>query len=317
MYRFLRSLERSEVSISIRASHKSVRQNGISAKRLRIDRAFSNTRETGLRWITTCFAESSRNSGTDVDQCRCRTLTSDLVRSLGFRFPETYSCEERFWRNRPHPRSSRIVYDSFTKISSLVCFCRFFFPRYYSLFFPHTFISSFFATLSVVSSRISPSSSARPSFALRDPIFLLAPLSFSLPGLPRRHHPPLSRPVLPRPPASAVRDTSSRMSKGDEMRRLVGFHGYQPACTGISRLNHRRLSHCRSPREPTGQHGGNRRNRTRTRGIRLFWISSGAVIGERTASVYFQAAVIPILRVPERSAFVVRDRLTEWWKCFG
>lgn len=35
--------------------------------------------------------------------------------------------------------------------------------------------------------------------------------------------------VLPHPAASAVRDTPSRMSEGDEMRRLIGFHGNQPA----------------------------------------------------------------------------------------
>lgn len=83
----------------------------------------------------------------------------------------------------------------------------------------------------------------RDSFALRESrLPPRASLSFSLPGLPRRHHPPLPRPGLPHPPASSVRDTSSGMSKGDEMRRLVGFHGDQPACTGMSRLNRRRLS---------------------------------------------------------------------------
>lgn len=143
-----------------------------------------------------------------------------------------------FWRNRPRPRSSWTMYVHKDHLSR---FHRFSLPANILFFLlSHIFISlSFSLSLSLRASSLSP---ARLSFALCDPIFLLAPLSFSLPGLPRRHHPPHPRPVLPHPPASAVRDTSSRMSKGDEMRRLVGFHGDQPACTGISRLNRRRLS---------------------------------------------------------------------------
>lgn len=57
-------------------------------------------------------------------------------------------------------------------------------------------------------------------------VFLLASsVSFSLP----RRYSPLALSPLPHPATSAVRDTPSRMSEGDEMRRLIGFHGNQPA----------------------------------------------------------------------------------------
>lgn len=149
------------------------------------------------------------------------------------------------------------IRSSFTKIispTSIACPFHpilFFFPFSVAYFHPPFF------------SAASSLSSAKLSFAFCAPVFPLAPLSFSLPG-PRRHHPPLSRPVLPHPPTSAVRDTSSRVSKGDEMRRLVGFHGDQPACTGISRLNRRRLSRHAASRSRSrsahrrGTHGGNR-----------------------------------------------------------
>lgn len=167
--------------------------------------------------------------------------------SLGFRFPETRACEGNAFDVTDHildlhgPRM-RLHKDHPPRLFlSLLLFSRvslFFFSSFPS----RTFASSSFARLSSRISLVVRETLLRPSRCrLRLLLLLLASLSFSLPGLPRRHRPALSRPafclIL-----SRFRDTSSRMSKGDEMRRLVGFHGDQPACTGISRLNRRRLS---------------------------------------------------------------------------
>lgn len=133
--------------------------------------------------------------------------------------------------------------------SSLLFLSHTFLSSQYSFFFSVAYFHpSFFFAAFAVSSRI--------LLVIRETLFrplrshLPSRASVFLTSWSTASSPPssLSRPVLPHPPASAVRDTSSRMSKGDEMRRLVGFHGDQPACTGISRLNRRRLSRRSAPR---------------------------------------------------------------------
>lgn len=90
------------------------------------------------------------------------------------------------------------------------------------------FPSSQYSSSSVARFRLSlpfPSSPAKLSFALCDPVFLLAPLSFSLPGPPRRHHPPLSR------PASPSRFRRPRYVEWDEQGRRdeeVGWFPWRP-----------------------------------------------------------------------------------------
>lgn len=151
---------------------------------------------------------------------------------------------------------------SVTEIISLVSIFPFL-PILFFFFVTYSHLSFFSAALAV-SSRILLVLRERPFRPLRS--HLSSRASVSLTSWSTAPSPPSA--LLTRPLASAVRDTSSRMSKGDEMRRLVGFHGDQPACTGISRLNHRCLSRrvalslSLAPRIDAGRHGGNRRNRT-------------------------------------------------------
>jgi len=100
------------------------------------------------------------------------------------------------------------------------------------------------------------------------------------------------------------------------MRRLVGFHGDQPACTGISRLNHRlsRRAFARLAKR-RGRHGGNQWNRiVRAKsGFSEFHRASSL---NKVQSVYFRASVIFSLPTAERSAFVDKDWWRDWWKFF-
>lgn len=158
---------------------------------------------------------------------------------------------------------------------------------------PFYLLNTFFLCCSFSSSCIiflsfAPSSSLYTSlFALiiRKILALcVCPSSSSLP----RHYSPfalslsLFLSVLPHPAASAVRDTPSRMSEGDEMRRLIGFHGNQPALhwhLSVEPPSSSIAPRCTSLvlRTDAVRHAGNIDEKPK----RLFWISWTSPEGER------------------------------------
>lgn len=174
------SLERSEAETQIRSDIDAyVRIIKVSDKTAfrrtsANDRAFStNSRETGLRWISTCFAESSRNSGTDVDQCRLIRRRERPSEEL--RFPVSKCIRETFWHN--HPSWTIPSQKSFSSVSvtflflpiSFFFFCRKCFRA--RLSFPFLYLSLSVAASPSLSARLFrpsriPSSSSRVSVFL-------------------------------------------------------------------------------------------------------------------------------------------------------
>lgn len=201
-----------------------------------------------------------------------------------------------FWHD--HPWSSRTIPSQRSSSSVSVTFL---FSQYHSFFPSHNFVSLFlfFATLAV---------SCRVSLVIRETLFRpsripsssSAPLSFSLPGLPRRHHPPLPRgpgPVcltLPLPPSAIRRVGWARATRWGGWLVSMETNQLALASPGWTAATVYRAALSLASRTDAGRHG-NRRNQTVRAESGSSEFHRGAVIGERTASVYFRAAVIPSL----------------------